>query len=268
MNFPEYIHPVAEPELENSRHGIIFAVTAIPTQGADGQQGIGAIGETWFADALGEITHREVLGFGKAMRELADRQAGHHLNDNEFETWRGNLASSGTVDFEYQVDRTLWSLAQRGANEAGSAVVAGKAVSFLRNTLLETTRKPLVIAVGVSLDDQVATLRKWRREHKGMVSNPTLVQLEESAISRYKRLKDEQQNFVHAYPNVIPHYSRETTLETVHYLFDNSPEITYEDMKALALIFTYKLFWDIKTLSPALVRMLSPLEDLQEKALG
>lgn len=255
MSLLECIHPVVEQSINPK--GIIFAVTAVPTQGDDGQEGIGGIGETWFAGILGEVVHQPTLGFGKAMRVLAEQQRGRSLSDPEFEAWRKELADTGTVQFEFEVDRTLWEMAQNSALQNGPAVIAGKAVSFLKKKMLRGEEKPAVVAIGVSIGDGVATLRNWKREHKGSDVEPSREELERVAARRHQRLQDERQTFARAYREEIPDYSHDSVLASVHYLFDNTPERTAEEMRAIAVDFLNQLVAEVPSLAPFLITFLS-----------
>lgn len=249
----EQIHKVSVPNTDCK--GVIFAVTAVPTQGENGAEGIGGIGETWFVDTLGFILHRSVLGFGKAFRELATNKTGRPLMEDEFEAWRANLAATGSVDQEHEVDSTLWNMAQHEATSSECAVIAGKAVAFLKDRYLLSTDIS-VVSIGVTVNDAVATYRTWKRQNPES-KNPSDDELVATARSRYNRREVEKANFSNAYPEQIPDYSRDSTLNNVNYLFDNTPERTEEEMLIVVRTFLGELSQDCSVIAPTLVRVMA-----------
>jgi hypothetical protein len=218
---------------------------------------------------LEKVINQPTLDFGKEMRELSTQQLGNPLNDSQFADWRKEIADNGTVKHEYEIDRTLWAMAINDAIQNGKAIVAGKGVSFLKDRMLKIDimlkehlmlkeeETLVVVAIGISTKDYIATERYWKKEHKESDTNPSKEDLDAIAERRYNRLQYTKRIFAAAYPYEIPNYSHDSVLRHIHYIFDNTPDRTAEEMHDIVVEFLIQLAVEVPSLATVLTKFLS-----------
>jgi hypothetical protein len=221
--------------------GLLIIIQALPT---GEPPAIGGTGNSSVSKGLAKrmgFSEHELIQTGEVMRRIYERIHNNALVQDEtfpltFEAWQKMNKQKGQYDFDYAVDTETDIWITESIAKYGVAIIDSKlaATRYHNPEYVKGKNLPnyLMVVIGVTADNEIATIRLQARDAKKMSHLRTLTYeqlLEVAQASRQERYLRDKNNYENAYQEYGIIYEKAALEALCDIIVDNSLPIKIED---------------------------------------